>query len=271
MNTGVDFDKFIKQAKPVEDNYTKTPNMVIDSVMRHVSANAYKCLSLIVRCTLGYQRENYPISHSVFLENTGIKRKETVIDAIQELEQLKIIFVDRSTHINTYFLTLDQYEKTVMVLKNRTNSNSTENPYQQGTEKPQLNSTENPYPIKERKKKENNNIKKQQKFNFANELKKLGADSQMINDWMLVRKNKKASNSETSFKNFMTQVEKSKLPLNTILEICIVRDWKGFNASWLSNINLSEFQPDQPPSPHENPTQPVFKGVVKKFKGMSDV
>ena len=23
--------------------------------------------------------------------------------------------------------------------------------------------------------------------------------------------------------------------------------------------------------PHENPTQPVFKGVVKKFKGMSDV
>ena len=109
------------------------------------------------------------------------------------------------------------------------------------------------------------------KFSFANELKKLGADNQMINDWMLVRKNKKASNSETSFKNFMTQVEKSKLPLNTILEICIVRDWKGFNASWLSNINLSEFQPDQPPLPHENPTQPVFKGVVKKFKGMSDV
>lgn len=271
MNTGVDFDKFIKQAKPVEDNYTKTPNVVIDSVMRHVSANAYKCLNLIVRCTLGYQRENYPISHSVFLENTGIKRKETVIDAIQELEQLKIIFVDRSTHINTYFLTLDQYEKTVMVLKNRTNSNSTEKPHQQGTEKPQLNSTEKPYTYKERKKKENNNIKNQEKFSFTQELKKLGADNQMINDWMLVRKNKKASNSETSFKNFMTQVEKSKLPLNTILEICIVRDWKGFNASWLSNINLSEFQPDPSPLPHENPTQPVFKGVVKKFKGMGDV
>ena len=95
----------------------------------------------------------------------------------------------------------------------------------------------------------NINTAKPAKFSFANELKKLGADNQMINDWMLVRKNKKASNSETSFKNFMTQVEKSKLPLNTILEICIVRDWKGFNASWLSNINLSEYQSQQANAP----------------------
>ncbi|WP_286378631.1 helix-turn-helix domain-containing protein [Acinetobacter towneri] len=95
----------------------------------------------------------------------------------------------------------------------------------------------------------NINTAKPAKFSFANELKKLGADNQMINDWMLVRKNKKASNSETSFKNFMTQVEKSKLPLNTILEICIVRDWKGFNASWLSNINLSEYQSQQASAP----------------------
>ena len=95
----------------------------------------------------------------------------------------------------------------------------------------------------------NINTAKPAKFSFANELKKLGADNQMINDWMLVRKSKKASNSETSFKNFMTQVEKSKLPLNTILEICIVRDWKGFNASWLSNINLSEYQSQQANAP----------------------
>ena len=272
MNIGVDFDKFIKQAKPVEDNYTKTPNVVIDSVMRHVSANAYKCLNLIVRCTLGYQRENYPISHSVFLENTGIKRKETVIDAIQELEQLKIIFVDRSTHINTYFLTLDQYEKTVMVLKNRTNSNSTEKPYQQGTEKPQLNSTEKPYTYKERKKKENNNIKNQEKFSFAQELKNLGADDQLIKDWLIVRKTKKASNTETAFTGFKKQLEKTSIDLNTILKICIDRDWKGFNASWLQNVDLSAYQDqivaqqDQA-SPEQPQTQ--FKGVAKKFKGVN--
>ena len=267
MNIGVDLDKFIKQAKPVEDNYTKTPNVVIDSVMRHVSANAYKCLNVIVRCTLGYQRENYPISHSVFLENTGIKRKETVIDAIQELEQLKIIFVDRSTHINTYFLTLDQYEKTVMVLKNRTNSNSTEKPYQQGTEKPQLNSTEKPYTYKERKKKENINTEKQEKFSFAVALKNLGADEQLIKDWLIVRKTKKASNTQTAFTTFEKQFSKTGLNINLVLKICIDRDWKGFNASWLNNVNLSEYQEQ---SQQITPEQPAaqFKGVAKKFKGM---
>ena len=233
MNAGFDLDKILKQATPVEDNYTKKPNVVIDSVMRHVSANAYKCLSLIVRCTLGYQRESYPISHSVFLENTGIKRKETVIDAIQELEQLKIIFVDRSTHINTYFLTLDQYEKTVLVLKNRTNSNSTEKPYQQGTEKP--------YTYKERKKKENNITEKQEKFSFTVALKNLGADEQLIKDWLIVRKTKKASNTQTAFTTFEKQFSKTGLNINLVLKICIDRDWKGFNASWLNNVNLSEY------------------------------
>jgi phage replication O-like protein O len=271
MNIGVDFDKYIKQAKPVEDNYTKTPNMLIDSIMRHVSPNAYKCLNLIVRCTVGYQRESCPISHTVFLENTGIKRKETVIDAIKELEQLKIIFVDRSTHINTFSLTLDQYEKTVLVLKNRTDSNSTEKPYQQGTEKPQLNSTENPYPIKERKKKENNNIKKQEKFSFAQELKNLGADDQLIKDWLIVRKTKKASNTETAFGNFKNQLDKTSIDLNTILKICIDRDWKGFNASWLQNVDLLAYQDQNPQAQDQTiaeQPQAQFKGVVKKFKGM---
>ena len=267
MNAGFDLDKILKQATPVEDNYTKKPNVVIDSVMRHVSANAYKCLSLIVRCTLGYQRESYPISHSVFLENTGIKRKETVIDAIQELEQLKIIFVDRSTHINTYFLTLDQYEKTVLALKNRTNSNSKEKPYQQGTEKPQLNSTEKPYTYKERKKKENNNIKKQEKFSFTVALKNLGADEQLIKDWLIVRKTKKASNTQTAFTTFEKQFSKTGLNINLVLKICIDRDWKGFNASWLNNVNLSEYQEQSQQITPDRP-QPVFKGVVKKFRGM---
>ena len=43
----------------------------------------------------------------------------------------------------------------------------------------------------------------------------------------------------------MKQVEKSGLPLNTVLEICVIRSWQGFNIDWLKNIDLSEFQPKQ--------------------------
>jgi len=59
---------------------------------------------------------------------------------------------------------------------------------------------------------------------------------------MLVRKTKKASNTETAFNGFKRELDKSNLDVNTALKICIERNWQGFNSSWLSNINLSEFQ-----------------------------
>lgn len=90
---------------------------------------------------------------------------------------------------------------------------------------------------------ESNNIK--EKFSFAGELKKLGANEQLISDWLQVRKAKKAGNTETALNGFMKQVEKSGLPLDTVLEICVIRSWQGFNVDWLKNIDLSEFQPKQ--------------------------
>ena len=90
---------------------------------------------------------------------------------------------------------------------------------------------------------ESNNIK--EKFSFAGELKKLGANEQLISDWLQVRKAKKAGNTKTALNGFMNQVEKSGLPLNTVLEICVIRSWQGFNVDWLKNIDLSEFQPKQ--------------------------
>lgn len=242
MNTFFNLEKYTKQAERVEDNYTKMPNIVLDSIMSQISANAFKCLNVIIRCTIGYQKSTHPISQSVFMELTGIKRKETVIDAIRELEQLKIIFVDRSTHTNTFSLTLSQYEKTVSVRKNRTEIVTTEKPYQQDTENAYSNSTEKPYIYKEINKKENNNIKNTKKFSFYDALKNLGADEELIQDWLTVRKTKKASNTQTAFNQFKKQFDQTQLDINTVLKICIERDWKGFNTSWLVNINPSDYQ-----------------------------
>ena len=99
---------------------------------------------------------------------------------------------------------------------------------------------------------ESNNIK--EKFSFAGELKKLGASEQLISDWLQVRKAKKAGNTKTALNNFIKQVEKSGLPLNTVLEICVVRSWQGFNVDWLKNVDLSEYQPKQPIQPAQAAT-----------------
>ena len=235
-------------------NFSQIPNAFIDEVMHKLPDASVKMYLLIVRKTKGWNKEVDAISISQFMKFTG-KSRPTVVDAIKYLVEAKIVTEHQSTRFGkTYSINDEIYEgfflllpsKKILLVKN----------FNQSSKKILLPLVKNFNPQKKLSKEINQNKKGDAKnsklngksieqFSFANELKKLGADNQMINDWMLVRKNKKASNSETSFKNFMTQVEKSKLPLNTILEICIVRDWKGFNASWLSNINLSEYQSQQ--------------------------
>lgn len=75
------------------------------------------------------------------------------------------------------------------------------------------------------------------KFNFKISLKNYGFDEKLINDWLVVRKNKKASNTETAFDKFISEVEKiEKVPINEILTVCVERSWSGFKAEWYNNL-----------------------------------
>ncbi len=71
------------------------------------------------------------------------------------------------------------------------------------------------------------------KFNAKEYLKELGADEDLIDDWFLVRKTKKATNTKTAMKRFIMQVERSNYRLNEILEICCEKSWSGFNHEWI--------------------------------------
>jgi len=94
---------------------------------------------------------------------------------------------------------------------------------------------ENPTNRREEKR-EDNKINKEGIFNsFKFQLLKLGVPSNLVEDFMKVRKNKKASDTETSFNKFMTEVKKSGKPVSEIVQICVEKDWKGFDSSWLNN------------------------------------
>ena len=98
------------------------------------------------------------------------------------------------------------------------------------------------------------------KFVFKSELEKLGADKQLVSDWLVVRKGKKAASTETALKGFISQVEKSGLELNTVLKICVDNSWSGFKQDWLSSINLSDYQESNTSS--EKQEQPVRKAIA---------
>lgn len=70
------------------------------------------------------------------------------------------------------------------------------------------------------------------KFNFKKELLLLGADHDCLEDWLRARKKKRAANTQTALKNFLSEVDKSGLTLNQVLEICAANSWSGFKASW---------------------------------------
>lgn len=73
-------------------------------------------------------------------------------------------------------------------------------------------------------------------FNFKMSLLQYGFKNELVDDWLKVRKTKKATNTQTAFKKFISEVEKINLvSINEILELCVERSWSGFKAEWYEN------------------------------------
>lgn len=242
------------------------PNDLIDKgYMAKMKGAALPCYLFIVRKTRGWNKSNDNISISQLVEGTGYK-KDAVLGGIEQLISMgiveKISFQNRPSK---YTLT-----DNVIAVGNTASDNSAVGNTDTAVDISDSNLSEIPTHknnIKTTNTKTNVVSDSKAKFSFVEALKNLGADDQLIHDWLAVRKTKKASNNQTSFNRFENQFSKSNLDINTVLRICIERDWKGFEVSWLNNVNLSEYQ-EQPQQ--TIPEQPAaqFKGVAKKFKGM---
>lgn len=85
-------------------------------------------------------------------------------------------------------------------------------------------------------KEEDKEIKKKT-YSFLASLLEHGFDEKLSREWVEVRKQLKAVNTETAFNSFMSQVQKHGGDKNRILRTCVERSWKGFNANWLEQEN----------------------------------
>lgn len=84
---------------------------------------------------------------------------------------------------------------------------------------------------KEGENKEENN----EPFDFKKSFLALGVDKQILEDWLKVRTKKKATNSETSFKAFLREVEKAQVSIHYAVEKCAARSWITFEAKYVEN------------------------------------
>lgn len=70
-------------------------------------------------------------------------------------------------------------------------------------------------------------------FKFFDSLIDLGAEKQLVSDWIAVRKSKRLSNTVTAFDNFKNEVSKSGKNINDVLKECVINSWGGFRAEWI--------------------------------------
>ena len=82
-------------------------------------------------------------------------------------------------------------------------------------------------------------------FDFKKSLLSLGVNESLVKDWLLVRKNKKASNTETSLNSFLKQVKESGLTIDKVIEMCIYKSWIGFEAKWIKENNQKQITEPQ--------------------------
>lgn len=100
-----------------EERYTKMPNALIDDqIMAQLNDKAFKCLMFIVRQTSGFDRTSHTIAITQFQKYCGIKKRDTVMSNIRELEEVGLIKVERKLGtLNEYFFTPDQYHQKGLV------------------------------------------------------------------------------------------------------------------------------------------------------------
>ena len=100
-----------------------------------------------------------------------------------------------------------------------------------GAINPAINPPINPANAKERKEKE---IKEKDniRFDFKKSLIELNIDTKLVDEWIKVRKAKRAVNTETAFNRFVIEVNKSSATHNEAVKMCVEKSWAGFEADW---------------------------------------
>ena len=78
-----------------------------------------------------------------------------------------------------------------------------------------------------------NNIESKKSFDFKKAFIDLDVDVKILEDWLKVRKTKKAVNSETAFNGIKKKMEASGKSFNECVTISAEKSWAGFDIEWL--------------------------------------
>ena len=87
-------------------------------------------------------------------------------------------------------------------------------------------------------------------------LERFGITGQLAKDFIAHRKTKRGAISETQLSRLQKQADKAGISICEAVEICIERNWQGFNASW--DWRDEKLRPNLPHLGQSHPNKPKF-------------
>ena len=77
-------------------------------------------------------------------------------------------------------------------------------------------------------------------FDFRKSLMEYGFKSDLVDDWIKVRKTKNATNTETAFKAFISEIQSKECNINEMLQTAVTNSWSGFKHKWVDNLKIQQ-------------------------------
>ena len=79
-------------------------------------------------------------------------------------------------------------------------------------------------------------LSKPKKFEPLTALVELGVDPQIAQDWLEIRKAKKAPLTQTALDAVASEAAKARMSVCEAVRTCCTRGWQGFQSKWIDNI-----------------------------------
>lgn len=111
------------------------------------------------------------------------------------------------------------------------------------------------------------------KFSAKKFLIENGVSEKTAQEFIDLKNKKRKTITDRSLKIIFNQAIEAKLSNERVFQIIVLRGWESFKAAWNwaeTNAEIEQLEnPQATPTP-DQPAVPIFKGVAKKFKGMSN-
>ena len=207
-------------------NSFQVPNAVIDELMAELSGAELKCYLAILRKTKGWNKDFDAVSVTQLMSVTGLSNR-AVIDACNHLVELNLLYQKTGSRGVKIF--------SVNLCNNFTSEKSSLVKKVHGTSEKSspVTSEKSSHTKNNIKNTTQNTIKKTtQKSESEVLLERFGITGQLAKDFIAHRKTKRGAISETQLSRLQKQADKAGISICEAVEICIERNWQGFNASW---------------------------------------